>query len=159
MKKIFFNAIALITVLVISTFAQSSWTDQGSVKEIRDGKYYNFTAVVVSTADTLTSKVLDLSQFDDDSFVTYPFWFSFKLSGGTTSTQKVSCQVQASYNNSTWKVIDSLLVSDSTTTLTFRSADFNNFKAPFYRLIFFGTTGNSGSGITCTLNLYAYRKD
>ena len=166
LKNIFFVfAIALLVSGV--TIAQSTW-DTGYNAKVTSrfmeysnemGKVISFHGTIdtLSTADTLTSGAIDISYYDD-AITTYDPQFSGFLSGGTTSTQKVSCQVWGAMSaTGTYSVIDTLLSADSATTVISKTFDNNGKRYPYIKLIWFAATGNVETDFD--FDIYFYHKD
>jgi hypothetical protein len=162
------NKILILLTLFLMIFiqsevtAQSAWTTgkNASVSKMNsgDGGYVvTFQGTLTAATDTLTSTVFSLTEYDQENLTTYPYIYGALLNGTSTATRKVSCQVLGSFNDSDYFVVDTIQASDSINTIIKKTFDINNYKVPYLKLIFFGTSGNSGTGFKAWI--YAYRKD
>lgn len=164
-----FILIVLIALFTVPSFAQSTW-DTGYNAKVSSrfmeystevGKVITFHGTIdtVSTADTLISTAFDIYNYDD-AITTYDPQFSGYLSGGSASTQKVSCQVWGSMSRTgTYTVLDTLLIADSVTTVITKTFDNNGKRFPWLKLYFFAAAGNSGDGTDFDFDIYFYKKD
>ena len=143
MKK-YLIALTIIVSVSLLVLGASSWTKNATVLPVRDGQAFLFSGTLEST-DTLTSNVFTLTGTNH--------WLGAKLSNGSNSTRKISVQVLGCWDNTNYKVIDTLMVSDSVSTVIDKAIDLNSKYVPYLKLIVFGTSGNSSSGTAFSLGI------
>lgn len=156
MKKVFIIAFLLIFVLMLPLVADTWISNAVESKVSGDGMTLTF-ACSVDSVDTLTSNVFDLSNYNEDSWSTYPINYQL-YNTSTLGKPRLTAYIYGTMDNSNWFVADTLFSTDSLETVRYKTADFNNKKAVLYKMIIYGTTGNrSDTGLN--LIMYFYRKD
>lgn len=135
--KIFY---ALSLVILLSLQINAQYTTNAQVTDLKNGKVITFVIAAPDTgaAVVYNSNSFSLNNYDNDSWATTPLNFIYKLTSAV-GTPKISCYVQGSADASTWPAagtyIDTLLSSATSETLTRATADFNDLKYPYYRLV------------------------
>ncbi len=161
MKKLFL----IFSIFLLSvTFTQAQWTSgyKPLTKVMANGIFFDFRLTVDSLTE-YTSSVFDMSNYDNQSFYTYPLTVAFKQSSAW-GTPYVTAVIYGSFDNTNWIIVDTLMYKDSSETAVKKTIDMNGYKMPFYRMLIKGdtTTGSNVANRSDTilrLWVYAYFKD
>lgn len=148
MKKIILILFSIL-LMSVSVLGQSSFQVNGAYKEFEGSKNYTFTGTIDSVGDTLTSGNFDLTSFNS-------YTAGISLNGGTLATQKVSAYWLGSWDNVTYSVIDTILLSDSSLTLIIQNLNVNGDFAPYNKINIISETGNDSTQFS--IGIYGFRK-
>jgi len=157
MKKIINLIFMCLVLFAPGMFAQSAFDTNTEFKPIgQTGLVYTWEGTVDTVNDTLISREFFLADYDNDANPI--FTLSAELSGGTTSTQKVSCQlIGSNIYDGTFASVDTFMTADSALTPIYKSVNTNSKKYARYKLRIFGTTGNVETDFKFAL--YLYKRD
>lgn len=159
MKRIALLLFLLVTVAVSLT-AQFS-TDREVYATEGNGVVYKFVATVKSQ-DSIASKSFTLSEYDAESFATYPIAYGKKIVSADSAT-RVFARILGTYGDGEWFVVDTLAAYagaafDSIATYNTGTLDLNNKKCAAYKISLKGLTGNPDDAVW-TFSAYGYRRD
>lgn len=149
----FISVLMLVMVFAFTTEAQ--WTQNYTVQKLNGTSLVQFKGEIDSLV-TLTSNTFTLSNYDKESFMTYPLTMVKKT--GSTGTPKIDAFVKGSFDKTNWITCDTLMLADSVKTYSYNSVDLNNRKFPYYQVVVTGVTTN-GLNSTFDIWLYLYRKE
>jgi len=140
LKKI--SMILLVLAIVLMAFpdpanATGAWSTgkNATWTNFDQGKRLNF-QYQYSTGDSTsndTSATFSLARFDGDSYSTYPVPYGYMFTS-TLGSPKISVFIDYSYDNTNWAVADTLCSSITSEALAKGTKDYNNIKAPYFRL-------------------------
>lgn len=152
MKKFLLLLIVFLFSLVVQTQAQVDRIDVADDKEIisvTNNTYLN-------TTSSVYSEIFSLTQQDAFSWYTYPWRLYITGSVPTTGDIKAILYLRGSFDKtltkSSWTVLDTIKAADSTYDATpfDTTANFNNYKYPYYIWEYDGQTANVDSAYITT---------
>lgn len=151
------TSLLLIAILMVSAIGAAQFTtDREIVKTDGNGQILKFVASVPLT-DSIASASFTLSEYDAESFSTYPIAYGRKVVSAD-STPQVFARILGTYGDGTWFVVDTIAANDSVAAYSTGTLDLNNKKCAAYKISLKGLTGNPDDPVW-TFSVYAYRKD
>ncbi len=159
MKNIIYIFLIILIITAIQLEAQTSFSF-GATKR-NDGLVLFKSRLVVDSVGSYKSQILDLSAYDNESFVNYPIAYYYDIDKvNATDSINVSVQYWISYDGSNFIVADTLFTTavapgTSNPSAAIGTTTFNNVKAPYSQIRIYN------NGISkkhyLTLGLYFYR--
>jgi hypothetical protein len=150
---------ALVTVFMLSFAANNITLNEDG----RSGGNRMFTwTVVLDSSDTDTSAIFDLNRWDHVAWSTYPFRYSYTITpSDTTDSLNIKWYVDGSIDGTTWSRVDTLISLTASTfmdTTLSTTANLNNYKWPYYRMMASEAAKNGNdTTYTVTLKFWAYQ--
>ena len=145
MKKLMF---LFVLFFAFGVFAQT--TTDYLYPQINPNGWYADYSIALDSAETVWSESFNLAQVDEVSFASFPF--NYGADAATADSVNISAYVYVSFDNSNWIVADTIVTITSATSVK-GTANFNNVKAPYYKI---KVVNNAGSKANTAYKLGLY---